>query len=122
MGERMKRPKEYLLRNNTLISYAFIWGGILSILYLSQTSDQYLQDYTHQGSPLRTIFPIGIFLIFGSSLLIGILLLFISSLYIQLSTNRILSALLSVTIFSLQLACHFFAYLLIVYFFIGIGC
>ena len=118
----MKRPKEYLLRNNTLLSYAFIWGGILSILYLNQISDQYLQGYTHQGSPLRTMVPIGIYLFFGSSVLLGILLLFISSLCIQLSTNRILSVLLSVIVFSLQLACHFFVYFLIVYFFIGIDC
>lgn len=118
----MKRPKEYRLRNNTLLSYAFIWGGILSFLYLNQISDQYLQGYTHQGSPLRTIIPTGIYLFFGSLVLFGILLLFISSLCIQLSTNRILCILLSVVIFALQLASHFFIYLLIVYFFIGIDC
>lgn len=116
----MKRPQEYLLRNNTPIAYLLTWAGILFFLCLMPIIDQYLVDYTHHGSPLRQILPGGLGLISGSSVVAGTLILFISSLHIRLSKYRLLSVLLSLVIFVLQLAGQLLVYFLILYFFVGI--
>ena len=116
----MKRPQEYLLRNNTSISYLLTWAGILSYLSLMPIIDQYLVDYTHHGSPLRWILTGGLGLISGGSVVTGVLILFISSLHIRFSTNRLLSDLLSIVIFGLQLVGQLLVYFLILYFFGGI--
>lgn len=116
----MKRPQEYLLRNNTPLAYLLTWAGVLSIQCLMPIIDQYLIDYTHRGSPLRQILPGVLFLISGSSVIAGTLILFISSLRIRLSQNRLLSVLLSLVIFVLQVAGQLLVYFLILYFFVGI--